>query len=306
MPLSFAPDAEAKLEFWRALLERGEVKWLIWDVAQTSLWLLATFVGFWPALAVAVRRLHDTNRSGSYIFWFCFVPPGLALAALALAVAVPEIELYAVCGALVALILTLIGYTVLCVFLALPPTRGANKYGAPEAPSASVVGPCAAFDACLRRYCVFNGRSSRSEYWFFLMVYAFVWAFGAQFWMFANASTPADCLRGEVNFFSVIWGAALAVLFLPRVAAAVRRLRDAGFSGAHAIWLLTAHLIAGVGLWAQINLSLFPKDEAWIYVGGSAALLPAAEAIFALLCLAPSRPDENERGTQVVEARGEQ
>ena len=31
-----------------------------------SLWSIATFI---PSLAIAVRRLHDTGRSGKYLWW---------------------------------------------------------------------------------------------------------------------------------------------------------------------------------------------------------------------------------------------
>jgi uncharacterized membrane protein YhaH (DUF805 family) len=54
-----------------------------------------------PSLAVAVRRLHDTDRSGWWLL-ICFVP--------------------------------LIGFIVLIVFLALRGTPGPNRFGAAPAP----------------------------------------------------------------------------------------------------------------------------------------------------------------------------
>jgi uncharacterized membrane protein YhaH (DUF805 family) len=87
------------------------------------IWSLATLV---PNLAVAVRRLHDTNRSG---FWLLLpiAPYAIGLVLMAVAVASQNFGLIGIAG-----ILTLIGLIcaiVLLVFYCLPGTPGPNKYG---------------------------------------------------------------------------------------------------------------------------------------------------------------------------------
>src|SRR4051812_50166535 len=76
---------------------------------------------------------------------------------------------------------------------------------------------------CLRKYVDFNGRASRSEYWWFFLfcVLAYLGA------LILDTST-----NGSVLFVFALLG-----LFLPITAAAVRRLHDTGKSGAW--WFIT-------------------------------------------------------------------
>lgn len=96
----------------------------------TLLLWLATIV---PSIAVAVRRLHDTNRSGWWIL-LPAIPYGLAIvlggAAMAGAAAGSSAGMMA--GAGIAGIFLLIGgicAIVLLVFMVLPGTPGDNRYG---------------------------------------------------------------------------------------------------------------------------------------------------------------------------------
>jgi len=87
------------------------------------LWSLVTLI---PNLAVAVRRLHDTNRTG---FWLLLpiVPYATGIALMIVGAASQSLGLMGIAG-----ILTLIGLIcaiVLLVFYCLPGTPGPNKYG---------------------------------------------------------------------------------------------------------------------------------------------------------------------------------
>jgi uncharacterized membrane protein YhaH (DUF805 family) len=95
----------------------GGAVWLI-----TMLLSLATLV---PMLAVGVRRLHDTNRSG---WWMLLLAPyavALFLWARAMGAANPqEIQTAGLVG-----ILGLVCVIALLVFMVLPSTPGDNRYG---------------------------------------------------------------------------------------------------------------------------------------------------------------------------------
>ena len=82
----------------------------------SALFLLATFI---PSLAVGIRRLHDTNRSG---WWMLIgVSPYVASAVLLYS---GDLALAGILG-----FVALAGAIVLLVFLVLEGTRGPNQYG---------------------------------------------------------------------------------------------------------------------------------------------------------------------------------
>jgi uncharacterized membrane protein YhaH (DUF805 family) len=86
--------------------------------------LLGTIV---PSIAVSVRRLHDTNRSGWWVL-LPMVPYGIGIA-----LAGPAILSGSMVGLGMAGIFFMIGLIcgiVLFVFMVLPGTRGDNNYGA--------------------------------------------------------------------------------------------------------------------------------------------------------------------------------
>ena len=82
----------------------------------SALFLLATLV---PSLAVGVRRLHDTGRSG----WWLLIGYGPFLLSLCLMLA--GITQFA----MILSLLALIGFIVLLVFMVLEGTKGPNQYG---------------------------------------------------------------------------------------------------------------------------------------------------------------------------------
>ena len=82
----------------------------------SALFMLATLV---PSLAVGVRRLHDTNRSG----WWLLVGYGPFILYLCLMLA-GMLQI-----AMIVALVALIGFIVLLVFMVLEGTKGPNQYG---------------------------------------------------------------------------------------------------------------------------------------------------------------------------------
>jgi uncharacterized membrane protein YhaH (DUF805 family) len=92
----------------------------------TALLYLATIV---PGIAVSVRRLHDTNRSG---WWLLLIVPYvisavLMMRAMAAATAAGTAPAFGAAGILG--LIGLVGCIVLLVFYCLPGTPGDNRYG---------------------------------------------------------------------------------------------------------------------------------------------------------------------------------
>ena len=85
-----------------------------------------------PSLAVTVRRLHDTNRSGWWIGGFILAYLGLTVVNVAMmGVAAQSPESLGAVGAVYGIIgLAIFGYAItLLVFLFLDGTPGPNRYG---------------------------------------------------------------------------------------------------------------------------------------------------------------------------------
>ena len=86
------------------------------------------------------------------------------------------------------------------------------------------------FVKCLKNYTTFTGRARRKEYWYFVLV---------QFIILIVAQIIDAILGTEFVFYAIV---ALA-LFIPSLAAAVRRLHDTGRSG----WWFLIALIPLIG-----------------------------------------------------------
>jgi uncharacterized membrane protein YhaH (DUF805 family) len=78
---------------------------------------VATFV---PSLAVGVRRLHDTDRSG----WWLLIGYAPLLLSLCLT------YIGSLSMAMILSLIALVGFIVLLVFMVLEGTKGPNQYGA--------------------------------------------------------------------------------------------------------------------------------------------------------------------------------
>ena len=95
----------------------------IYGPLTTLLWL-ATII---PSISVAIRRLHDTNRSA---WWMLLIVPYCISAALA-AQALASGSMAALGSAGLLGIVGLVCAIALLVFMVLPGTPGDNRYGPP-------------------------------------------------------------------------------------------------------------------------------------------------------------------------------
>ncbi len=87
--------------------------------------------------------------------------------------------------------------------------------------------------AVLRKYAVFEGRASRSEYWWFTLVNVII----SLLLTIANGSLSAE---GSMNILAGIYG---LLVFIPSLAVTVRRLHDIGKSG----WWILIGIIPLIG-----------------------------------------------------------
>ena len=119
-----------------------------------------------------------------------------------------------------------------------------------------------AVKTCLSKYATFNGRARRSEFWWFYLltcIPGFLMPMLVQ-WKFAKIAEIQAMAYQDLNRYqeilaqaesydtifmagSVILGLISLALFIPSLAAWVRRLHDVGKSG-HMLWLI---LVCGIG-----------------------------------------------------------
>ena len=178
-----------------------------------------------PGISVAVRRLHDIDRSGWWL-WLHLIP--------------------------------IAGTLWLLVWNCSAGTRGDNRFGPnplpPLAPGqAPMIEPLDAIKRCLAKYVSFGGRASRAEFWFFFLFNAIVmWlvvtvAALAIFPALLAASAFQKGAHPDFGAIYVMFGVAaipVLALYLPRISVAVRRLHDSGRSG----WRWWLYCIPLVGL----------------------------------------------------------
>ena len=86
---------------------------------------------------------------------------------------------------------------------------------------------------CFANYFNFNGRASRSEYWWFAL-FAIILEFGGSVW---------DASMGDTSGNGAMYWIAVAITFFPSIAVGSRRLHDVGKSG---WWQLIAFTIIGI------------------------------------------------------------
>jgi uncharacterized membrane protein YhaH (DUF805 family) len=89
----------------------------------------------------------------------------------------------------------------------------------------------------LRKYAVFRGRSSRSEFWFFMLFMAL----GMFVLSLVDGMLDTHIGRGDHGLFSTIF---MLALIVPSLAVGARRLHDIGKSG----WWQLINFVPVVGL----------------------------------------------------------
>lgn len=114
-----------------------------------------------------------------------------------------------------------------------------------------------------KKYTVFSGRASRSEYWWWVLVAAVVGivlqiiataAGGAGATTTASGTAPGPAAV-PVLILLVVWGLAT---FIPSLALTVRRLHDGNFSG----WLVVLALVPFLGGIALLVMTILPSNPA--------------------------------------------
>jgi uncharacterized membrane protein YhaH (DUF805 family) len=134
-----------------------------------------------------------------------------------------------------------------------------------------------------RKYAVFSGRATRSEYWYFVIVNYLVFLV-----LTTIAGTPNIFWRvGESAGFAAAHGAATAYWlfgFIPQYAVSVRRLHDTGSSG---WWILIALLCLAI----QTTTSFLPHQR-WLLL----VTLPGLITLFVFF-VQNSEPGTNRFGT---------
>jgi len=105
-----------------------------------------------------------------------------------------------------------------------------------------------AIATCFRKYAVFSGRASRSEYWFFILFEILLYI--------ALVTVDLVAFRGSVNVLSSI---ASLVLLLPGLAVLVRRLHDLDKSGG---WFFISFIPLIGSIWLLVLLCQRGTDGA--------------------------------------------
>lgn len=89
---------------------------------------------------------------------------------------------------------------------------------------------------CLRKYAVFSGRASRSEYWYFFLFLAPIYLAAA----FIDTALRLPVVFDEMGPVGTV---TILVVFLPCMAVSIRRLHDTGKSG----WWCLLALVPVIG-----------------------------------------------------------
>lgn len=101
------------------------------------------------------------------------------------------------------------------------------------------MGSVESVQTCLRKYVDFSGRASRPEYWWFFL-------------FFIIAAAVAITLDGAFRTYPLLYVVVLLGLFLPSLAAQVRRLHDTDRSG---WWVLLAFIPLIGTIWVLVLLA---------------------------------------------------
>ncbi|GAA1822338.1 DUF805 domain-containing protein [Microlunatus capsulatus] len=120
------------------------------------------------------------------------------------------------------------------------------------------IGPVDAVKRAFQKYARFDGRASRSEYWWFTLAYTIV---GLLLYVPFLVSVGVASENGSSDFpagaavILVIGILVFLATIVPSIAVAVRRLHDGGFSG----WLYLLSLVPSVGGIVVLVLMVLPS-----------------------------------------------
>ncbi len=135
------------------------------------------------------------------------------------------------------------------------------------------------FIKAMRDYANFGSRSGRREYWLFILFWALLGALS----IWIDRATNSYNFRTGIAVFESFW---FFGLVLPWLAASVRRLHDAGFSG----WWVAPVLLT----WLYVYIAAMPR--AWPHVSAWWPLAAAGAAISIALLAWPGTKGENRYG----------
>ena len=107
---------------------------------------------------------------------------------------------------------------------------------------------------CFRKYAVFKGRASRSEFWYFVLFNCLV----STLFMIVNVFFLCNNMEGMVGFVYILQILFSLVVVLPSFAVVVRRLHDIGKSG----WWFLITLIPLFGVIIYL-IFLLTESEPW-------------------------------------------
>ena len=82
---------------------------------------------------------------------------------------------------------------------------------------------------CFSKYADFEGRASRSEYWWFYLFCI----------LFETGGGILGAMVGGAGGFILLYGIAVLIISVPYLAVGARRLHDIGKSGWNLLWTLT-------------------------------------------------------------------
>lgn len=108
------------------------------------------------------------------------------------------------------------------------------------------------FKNCVfNKYSDFQGRASRSEYWWFWLVYLLI-----LFILPAIGFFISDTNDGRPNYsFMLLWLILSIALLCPFVAVSVRRLHDSGLSGWNFLWRFIPYIGSIITFFLMIRKS---------------------------------------------------
>jgi uncharacterized membrane protein YhaH (DUF805 family) len=122
--------------------------------------------------------------------------------------------------------------------------------------------PSIAFVRFWKKYATFSGRASRSEYWWWVLIWIVIEAaLGVLFRLggagVTNATGAMTGLNGFGVFISVVISLVSLATIIPWLAVLSRRLHDANFSA----WFILLVLFPGLGQLVLIIMAAMPSRE---------------------------------------------